>query len=210
MTGPPGLSGPPGNDMFGPWIGPAQVRNAVLSTITLWAPTYLAEASRQLGQALVAFDDWQNDADISPVGGDQAPRYTVYCPGTLDTPRRDGDGTYSVMWDVQVNVWLYGTDWQTTEDQLGWYMTALMQALLQHPSLGGFARALQWRGVRYAPVHEAAFHTWGRGILLLGAQVEDALDAYAGPSTVPTPDPTVLPPPDPTMTHSSVSTQIIP
>jgi hypothetical protein len=196
--------------VFGPWIGPAQVRQAVQATLEKWAPTYVAEAARRVGvidPPLVGFNEWENDADISPVGGDQAPRWTVYCPGTLDVPRRDGDGTYACLWDVQVNLWLWGTSWQDTEDRLGWYMTALMQALLQHPSLGGFAQSLYWRGVSYRPVDQNAFHTWGRGTLLLGAFVENILDAYAGPATVPTPDPTVEPPVPPTVEHTATSVE---
>lgn len=204
-TGPPGLSGPPGGSVFGPFIGPSQVRDAAQATLTLWAPTYVAEAARRVGADLAGFNDWLNEAGISPVGGDARPRYSVYCPGTLGEPRKEGDGTYRAVWDVQVNLWLYGADWQTTEDTLGWYMTALVMALLQHPSMGGFAEGIAWRGVRYEPVEERALHTWGRGVALFAASVRQVLDAHAGPATVPAPDPTVAPPPDPTVTGAGIT-----
>lgn len=205
QSGPPGLSGPPGGSVFGPFIGPSQVRSAVQNTLTRWAPTYVAEAGRRVGRTLLNFDEWLNEPGISPVGGDQAPRYSVYCPGTLGEPRYNGDGTIDVLWDCQVNLWQWGLDYQSTEDTLGWYMTALVMALLQHPSLGGFAESLTWRGVRYEPVQETSFHTWGRGVALFGARVVKVLDAYAGPSVVPSPDPTVAPPADPTVTGSTVA-----
>jgi hypothetical protein len=207
-TAPPGL-GPPTPAAFGPFIGPSQVRDAVQTTVALWAPTYVAEAGRRVEQTLIGFDEWANDAGISPVGGDQAPRWSVYCPGTLGEPHRDGDGTFRVYWDVQVNVWLYGTDWQTTEDTLGWYLTALRMALMQHPSLGGFAEQLAWRGERYEPVQETSFHTWGRGVLLVAPEVDDVFNAYAGPSTVPA-DPTAAPGDPPIVQHFSTTTQYMP
>lgn len=201
--GPPGLSGPTVGP-FGPFIGPSQVRDAAKATISLWAPTYVAEAARRTATTLLPFNDWLNEAVISPTGGDTAPRWTVYCPGSLSTPHRDGDGTYRVVWDVQVNLWAYGLDWESTEDTLGWYLAALRMALLQHPSLGGFSEATFWRGERYEPIQETAFHTWGRAVLLLATEVDNVMDAYAGPSTPPV-DPSVEPPSAPTATASQVT-----
>lgn len=177
---------------WGPFIGPSHVRDAIEKTLNLWAPTYIGEAVRQtaalnLNPPLASFEDWTNEPGITGVNPTMAPRYVVQVPGTIGTPERHGDGTYRAAWQVQVNVWMWGPDYQTTEDYLGYYLIAVRNAICQHPSLGGFAESTQWAGERYQQAAPpTAFHVWGHGVLTLVVHVDGVLSVYAGPTAVPT------------------------
>lgn len=174
---------------LGPFIGPAQVRQAVLSTLATWAPFYVNEACRQSGVALAQFTDFVNEPLDSPTTVVEAPRYIVAVPQTLGAPHRQGDGTYLCTWDVQIALWLWGADYQETEDHLGYYVTAIRQLMLQQPSLGGFALSTTWRAERYLEVNATAFRTLGQAVIQFAVQVDHVVSAFAGPAVPPT-DPT--------------------
>lgn len=176
---------------LGPFIGPAEVRDAVLSTLNAWAPYYVQEAIRQkaslnLNPPLSNFTDWVNEPGIAPVVPNQAPRYVVSVPGTIGTPRRAGDGTYLADWTAKVDLWMWGADYQSCEDRMGWYLVALREALIQHGSLGGFARKTWWISDAYRQAAPpTGFHTWGQATLTLGVKVDGVLAEFNGPATPP-------------------------
>lgn len=177
---------------LGPFVGPAQVRQAVLATLKLWAPFYVGEAVRQTGAALPGFTDFVNEPLDSPTTVVEAPRYVVAVPGTVGPPKRKGDGSYLATWDVQIALWLWGADYQETQDHLSFYVTALRQLLLQQPSLGGFAMSTTWRAEKYVEVSATAFRTLGQATLQFAVMVDGVVDAFAGPA-VPPLDPTAAP-----------------
>ncbi|MCU1616985.1 MAG: hypothetical protein JWO98_4525 [Frankiales bacterium] len=190
---------------LGPFVGPSHVRRAVLANLATWAPFYVGEAIRQTGLELPGFTDFVNEPyNNAPTTIVEAPRYVVACPGTLDRPSRRGDGTYIATWDVQIALWMWGGDYQETEDNLGYYAIAIRELMLQQPSLGGFAKSIEWRGERYAQVDATAFRTWGQAVVLFGVQVDGVVSAYAGPSTPPL-DPTAPPVPAPPVQSTSVT-----
>jgi hypothetical protein len=190
---------------LGPFVGPPQVRQAVLATLATWAPFYVAEAIRQTGAELPGFTDFVNEPLDSPTTVEEAPRYIVAVPGTIggSPPMRKGDGKYIATWDVQIALWLWGADYQETEDHLGYYVTAIRQLMLQQPSLGGFAMSTTWRAERYQEVATTAFRTLGQAIVQFAVQVDGVVDAFAGPASPPV-DPTAPPPAAPAVTSTSV------
>lgn len=201
---------------LGKFMGPADVRRAVRDTLAVWAPTYLAEAQRRtaglnlLDPLVSSFDEWVNQPGIEVVNPGQVPRYVVTVPGSIGTPRRAGDGSYRAIWRVVVDIWLYGPDYQTTEDLLGWYVTALRELLVQHGSLGGFAETTQWVSEQYGPAAPpTAFHSWGRASLTMAVSVDGMMSAYAGPG-VPPADPTVVPVGVPAVTGTNINVVGIP
>jgi hypothetical protein len=190
--------------VLGPFVGPTHVRRAVLDTLATWAPLYIAEANRQTTLELPGFKDWVNEPLLSPETVGEAPRYIVAVPGTLGQPYRKGDGTYIATWDVQVAIWMWGGDYQSTQDNLGHYTTAIRQLLLQQPSLGGFAKSTDWRGERYAEVAATTFRTWGQAIGQFGVQVDGVINDFAGLPAVPG-DPTAEPRPVPTVQNTQIN-----
>jgi hypothetical protein len=190
---------------LGPFIGPAHVRQAVLATLTRWAPFYVNEAIRQTGADLPGFTDFVNEPLQAPTTVVEAPRYVVHVPGTLGQPRRKGDGTYIATWDVQIALWMWGADYQETEDKLGYYAIAIRELMLQQPSLGGFAEATVWRGERYAQAGApTAYRTWGQALVQFGVTVDGVVSAFAGPATPPL-DPTAEPKHDPAVVSTTVT-----
>jgi hypothetical protein len=195
---------------WGPFLGPAQVRQAVKATLDKWATTYVHEAIRQVGTLdppLQAFEDWINEPGITAMNPGMSPRYIVAVPGTSGIPRRAGNGSYRGSWVVTVTLWLYGTDYQTTEDYLGYYLTALREALVQNGTLGGVAESTEWESDRYAPAGApTAFHSWGVATLNFVVTIDGMLNAFTGPIAVPA-DPTAAPVANPAYTSSTITIQ---
>jgi len=194
---------------LGPFIGPTHVRQAVKATLDRWAPFYVAEAIRQVGAdpaEMPGFTDFVNQPLTSVVTHEEAPRYVVVVPGTLAPPERRGNGTYRAVWDVRIELWMWGADYQQTEDKLSNYLTALRQLLLQQASLGGFAESTTWRAERYAQVQggDTTYRTWGQAVLQVAVSVDGVVDAFAGPA-VPPDDPTAPPRAAPAVTSTHVT-----
>lgn len=191
---------------LGPFVGPVHVRRAVLATLARWAPFYVGEAVRQSGyDDLPGFTDFKNEPLQAPVTITEAPRYVVAVPGTLGSPERRGNGMYRATWDVRVELWMWGGNYQECEDKLSFYAIAVRELMLQQASLGGLAESVVWRAERYAQVAApTAFRTWGQAVVQFGVSVAEVVNAYAGPATPPD-DPTALPPPDPIATSASVT-----
>lgn len=206
MTGATG----PQPSALGPFVGISHVRQAVKATLERWAPFYLAEANRQTGLELPPFNDFVNEPLTAPGTVSEAPRYVVSVPGTLGAPTRKGDGTYRAVFDVRVELWMWGADYQDTEDKLGFYAIALRELLVQQPSLGGLAESVVWRGERYAQAGPpTAFRTWGQSSLQFAVTVDGVVNAFAGPASPPL-DPTATPTSGPRVTSTSVTVQALP
>lgn len=188
MTAPPGPT-----STLGPFLGAPHVRQAVLATLAAWGPLYVAEASRQSGFDLPGFKDFVNEPLMSPETVGERPRYVVAVPRTMGVPERHGTGKYRATWDAQIALWMWGGDYQETQDKLGIYAIAVRQLMLQHPSLGGFAQNTSWRGDAYLEVSATSFRTWGQATVQFAVAVESVVDAYAGPATPPV-DPTAAVP----------------
>lgn len=122
-------------DIFGPIISAADVRDAVNATIDLWGPTYVAVMAQRTGLSLQDFVSYSALYKIRGLPADQSPSYWVTMePGSKRLQRK---GSYwTAVWRAEVQVVIYGTDWDATED-LGWaYGTAVRALLLQHGGLG--------------------------------------------------------------------------
>jgi hypothetical protein len=210
VTGPVYEPIPPGSPSpLGPFVGPPQVRGAVLRTLARWGPFYVAEAARQTGLELPGFNDWVNEPMESPETVGEAPRYVVAVPGTFGLPERHGNGMVRAAWDVQIACWMWGQHYQETQDRLTTYAVALRQLMIQQPSLGGFAEATTWRAERYAEVAAASYRTWGQANLQFAVTVREVVNAFAGPRDVPD-DPTRPPVPDPPVTGTRIEVRAQP
>ena len=170
---------------FGPFGGGWSVRAAIVSTLGLWAPTYVAEASRQTGLSLISFESWRLEPTNRSRPATTTPAYVVSCRSVLGKPTRKGTGFYSVEWTAQVGVYVYGRSWDETEDLAWIYIAALRNALLQHPSLGGIAASTWWLSESYREIEPQSLRTEGMALLSVGVRVDDVLGAYSGPATPP-------------------------
>jgi hypothetical protein len=179
-------------DVFGPLVSTGDVRDAVKSTLQLWTPGYIAEIAERKAITLPPFEDWTVRPEYRSLPTTAAPACMVTCPGTLKQPERQGGGEYIAYFGVQVSVVVWGADWEPTEDTTGYYSTAVVASLLQHPSLGDFAEGVEWLGTRYGEVEHSSTRTLGAAQINFSVAVNNVVNASAGPASPTAPGP--LPP----------------
>lgn len=174
---------------YGSIVVGSQVEAAVLATLRLWMPHYLAEIARQLAmpQAPPNPRSYRVWSDQTRWPEDQTPAVIVVSPGLASSDpltRRASAGAYTATWVVSAGCVVSASDQTHTRRLSGIYAAALRAALVQHPSLDGVALATVWTGESY--VHEAASgRTTALGIADFEVQIADVVDPQAGPLTPP-------------------------
>jgi hypothetical protein len=74
----------------------------------------------------------------------QLPAIIVVCAGLADLPAKYGDGNYIARWLVGVGVIVSSRKEEEARRMARDYGAMIRATLLQQPSLGGFARAVDW------------------------------------------------------------------
>lgn len=135
-------------DTFGPLYGAGSVKQAMVRTLQLWLPSYIAEINRQLGAPILCDPtDYLYQPNERPVAPDDA-QVMVTVPGTIGKPQRLTEG-YRTTFDARVTLFFGGTqDWNESEAMAQAYAAAVMAAVGQNPSLGNFAAATLWSGMQ--------------------------------------------------------------
>jgi len=119
------------------------IRAALITHISTWAPSYLAEVARQAGLTapLPQFVGYGIEAD-----GAASPVCVVSAASTVGDPVESGDGMVSAHWAVAVAAVIAGNTRDDATRLASLYGAALRAMLLQHPSVGGLTRGLTWTG----------------------------------------------------------------
>lgn len=197
-------------NIFGPIVTGKQVRIAMRSHLKKWIPTYLAEVGRgdgRLGAALPVPRSYVSALDL--VDGkfteDQMPSCVIVAPGMIEEPMRRG-GLYICVWAVSVGFVVGGQDRENTFDLSELYAAAGRSAVLQHPSLGGFATATDWIGERYDDIPNEMQRTLAAGTVQFGVEVQGALMPGEGPDQ-PLADPVTDPGPRATFDVAGSTTE---
>lgn len=172
---------------FGAFVTGADVRAAVTAHLRMWTPTYIAEVARQHGWEGAALPPFRayvtSAADVESWPEDQLPTCVVIVPGTLAEPVRHGT-VYRVRWAVGIGVVASGRDRDESHDLATLYGAAVRNACLQQPSLGGFAVGVTWSDERYDELDDAeGSRTIAAGRIIIGVDVDDAVDTAAGPTS---------------------------
>jgi len=176
----------PATGVFDSIVTPADVRAAARDTLKVWLSTYITEVGRQKGLELDPIQDWTVRQQYRTLSIGESPACWVTGLGTLAKPTRKGDGTYLVPWGIEVDVLVWGDDFEATEDLVGHYAAACIATLVQHQDLGGIAETTTWTGYRYTEVEHSSTRTLGVGRLTFTVTVDNVVNSSAGPS-----DPTV-------------------
>jgi hypothetical protein len=190
--------------IFGRIVTGSHVEDAAEATLRLWIPTYIAEIERQTGRdagTLPTPRSWSLVSEFGLDPEDQFPAIVIESPGLVESPGRDGRGTYRAAWDLRIGVVVAARDERATRRLSTTYAAAIQAALLQHPSLGGFAADTSWLDTRYTPIADDAGRTLAAGRTYFRVDVDDVVTAKAGPA-VPNVDP--LDPYDPTTAETVV------
>ena len=190
---------PPQPDVFGQILSAAHVRGALLSTIQLWSPTYIAEVSATSGIAMAPFGTWEAIYDNRALPPDQTAACWVTCTTTNPRmpPERQGNGTYRAWWLAEANIVAYGLAWDQAADLISLYMAAVRSAVIQHRDLGGFADDTRWLGEATKEVEHSPNRTIETGVVQFRVTVNGMTQDGFGPAAPSTasltqPGPTIL------------------
>jgi hypothetical protein len=180
--------------VFGEAVIGSDVETAAITTLKLWLPTYLREFERRTGRepnVLQAPRSWSTAAEFFQEQGAALPAAIVVSPGTVDTPERHGDGSYSAWWRLELAILLTAKDKPSANELAKLYAAAVRMILVQKPSLGGVASAVEWEGDQYtdAPADFTQIGAIGAGAF--NVLVRGVVTDSAGPME-PDPDPAPL------------------
>lgn len=146
-------------DIFGPLYMGGSVEQAMIRTLKLWLPSYIAEINRQLGATLLTVPkDYLYMPDERTIAA-QTSQVIVTVPGTVGVPERHtggpagGGGTTRTTFDVRVSVFYGGTqNFNESRAAAQAYAAAVIGAVAQHPSLAPegetFAELTKWTGYK--------------------------------------------------------------
>ena len=178
-------------DQFGPIVGGDDVRSALVATINLYAPSYIAEVSaRMMASGAIAtpldeFGTWRNEPDYRTLTTNRAPAYMVQVQGTQGVPETFGNGLVAAKWLVDVETVVWGTDWQDTQTLVLAYDKILRSIILQHRSLGGVVNGTAWLGTVYKELDRVNTRTLGGSTSRYAVTVLDSVNVNGGPLAAP-------------------------
>lgn len=198
------------DNVFGPIITGKNVRLAMRDHLKLWMYTYLAEVGRgdgRAGQDLPRPRSWVSSLDLQDgkFSEDQMPSCVIVAPGMVEEPRKQG-GLYICRWAVAVGFVVSGQDRENTFDLSELYAAAGRAAVLQHPSLGGFASGTDWIGERYDDIPNEMQRTLASGTVQFVVEIQGALMPGEGPDS-PLVDPATDPGPRATFESADSTTE---
>lgn len=199
--------------VFGPMLSAHVVEDAVVDTVALWLPTYLAEVERQQGlpPGGIARPASLSTRSLFEVRAEESlPAIVVVSPGTAGTPERAGDRTQRAQWVVDVVAVVSAPTDVLTRRMGQLYAAALRTLLLQRSSLGGVAaRGLTWLGDSYTPIpSEGARTIYGAAVQVL-VRMDAVVDGWGGPppASEPGEDPLTPWPSWPTITDVGITVE---
>lgn len=186
--------------LYGPIIGADDVADRVKDHLVQWAPAYIAEVARQAAlpaATLPPFGLFEIRADDVLEAWASLPACHVRCHDTKPVQQRGG--RIAAQFPVSIRVAAGGTDESTTARLVARYAKAVRAALLQHPSLDGFAEAVRLTGESYTNPRSAKDLWAGEATVNITVTVAAIVDMDGGP-VVPPADPLLPPAADPETT----------
>jgi hypothetical protein len=171
------------DEVFGQIITGDDVRNAVITTLRRWVPTYLAAMARRTGRSgkdLPEFKSFATIFDINKYAEDIIPACVIVAPGIIETPIREKGG-YKARWGVGIGAVVAGQDRDNTYQLATLYTAVVRTICVQKQSLGGFADGIVWVSERYDNLNTDDLRTIAAGTIQLGVDVVGAVDPTAGP-----------------------------
>jgi hypothetical protein len=175
--------------VFGPVVTGAHVEQAAILTLKTWLQTYVAELERQTGrdpESVPMPRAWGTVNEFEKWPEDQMPVALIISPGLEpNTPVAEGRGTYRAKWVLGVAIVCSARDEAQTNSLAKFYAAAVRATILQNPSLGGFARGVQWVGESYTDLPKVDERTLGTGQVIFSVEVGEVVDEKAGMRTPP-------------------------
>lgn len=176
MTSPGGI---------GPLIGGAHVVSACEQTLQRWLPPTLADLNDAYGLQLPAPAEYRMVTTAEAVQMVTDAVVSVVSPGLVREPQRRSNGLWTASWSLVVAGYVRDTEYALTLRAASLYGVAIRTALMQHPSLGGLASALDWVAEDVLPVNaeDRSARTLAQATVEFTVTVDSVLDDRAAPST---------------------------
>jgi hypothetical protein len=159
------------------------VEKQVIDHLEEWMTTYLAEVERQQEidpQSLPPVRSWITSNEFRKMPEEQTPVGVVVSPGITDDPVKDGEGSYRAKWMVGIAIVIKGRTKTEVAEVAKLYAAAVRGAMLQHRSLGGFARGVEWKDESYSDVPSKDQRTLGSAQCIFEIEVPDTINVFAG------------------------------
>lgn len=170
--------------IFGPLFGGDEIDSALIASLQTRMPAYLKEVVRQRGleialeepnsiSAVSEFERWPEE---------QLPSIVIVNPGTVETPQKDGAGTYRARWEIEICVCVGGPNQPETRRNSQLYITAVRGAIMQRRSLGAGMKGVDWGGESYELIPSEKRRTLAGAKASFVVEREDVVTIGAGPT----------------------------
>jgi hypothetical protein len=184
--------------IIGPIISPDVVRDALVSYLRLWLPTYLCEIDEQRGleRGITAWPrSWQIVPNVDNTLEGQIPAMLVICPGITKPPIKEGDGTYRATYTVGVAALVKGATQIQASDTAGRYGGAIATAVMQEPGrIDEHVHGVTWEGDTYNDIPAESTRSLSSVTVHFAIEFRKVLSVRNGPSMpIIQPDPYEVP-----------------
>lgn len=173
-------------NVFGPAIIKTDVEAAVIATLKLWFPTYLAEFERRTGRdhgVLPPPRSWLPTNTMPRHFAGPFPAVIVISTGIPEKPVQQGDGTLTAWWDVNVAIIVKANEPAASRELSGIYAAALRLMLLQKQSLDGFAAQIEFNAEADDAVPDDYVAAGWASVSAFQVLTHGVVTRYGGPKT---------------------------
>lgn len=164
----------------------SDVENWMLAHLQKWSATYLAEAERQHGIAAGTYQrvrQWTIASAFEKWPEDQLPAVVLVSPGLAERPLKNGAGVYRARWSIGVSCICSAATMKAAHDMAMVFVGAHRTLLEQKPKLADGVRAIDWLDERYDDLAFDDTRALYAGQVTTTVEVDDVLNASAGPVT---------------------------
>ena len=188
---------------WGPLVSEVDVDVAVVKTLRLWLPHYLArvEQERGLANGLLARpkpESYANTINDDEFVEHQLPAM-IATTAVMDDVGKAGDGMHFAEFRCRVSVICRGTTPPETRAVTALFSACVKRVMVQQASLGGFAAGVRLVGGNLMAVPDITDQ--GRylaaGMNDFSVSVDEVVQSGVGPFAPPNPEDNPYPPPDP-------------
>lgn len=178
--------------IFGPIVVGTQFEVGAIDMLSTWMPTYIKEAERQMSRTQGQIPPprmYTTRNDFTAFPDDIMPLCVVVSPGVVDTPTKEGDGTYSAWWALGVGFAAAARDVEAAAFLAKTYAAAGRAILLHRQGLGGVAQKVVWVDESYDDLVTEDDRSVRACYLTFRVLGYGVVSEYVGPAA-PDPDPT--------------------
>jgi len=172
------------SQVYGRILTATQVEAAMRTHMTTWLNDYIREMELQTGRATNSVplpSSYKTSADFERWNEERLPEMVMVSPGLIGEPMGAGErGKYRATWGMALVTVVSANTKANTDALAKLYAAAIRGAVMQHRSLGGFARATQWLDERYDVIPSEGTRNLMSVTVSFAVEVDDVVSTKAG------------------------------